>query len=149
VTTVLEADGLAKRFGGVRAVDGVSFSVAAGELVALIGPNGAGKTTCFNMLMGQLRPDAGRVVALGSDVTGWPPRRIWRLGVGRTFQITQTFPSFTVRENVQLALLSHHRRSSLLPAAGDLYRDEAWRCSARRHGDAWPTARARSSPTAT
>jgi branched-chain amino acid transport system ATP-binding protein len=126
VTTVLEADGLAKRFGGVRAVDGVSFSVAAGELVALIGPNGAGKTTCFNMLMGQLRPDAGRVVALGSEVTGWPPRRVWRLGVGRTFQITQTFPSFTVRENVQVALLSHHRRLlALLPAAGNLYRDEA------------------------
>ena len=125
-TTVLEADGLAKRFGGVRAVDGVSFSVAAGELVALIGPNGAGKTTCFNMLMGQLSPDAGRVVALGTDVTGWPPRRIWRLGVGRTVQITQTFPSFTVRENVQVALLSHHRRLlTLLPAAGNLYRDEA------------------------
>ena len=126
MTTVLEADNLAKRFGGVRAVDGVSFAVAAGELVALIGPNGAGKTTCFNMLMGQLRPDAGRVVALGTDVTGWPPRRIWRLGVGRTFQITQTFPSFTVRENVQVALLSHHRRLlALIPAATALYRDEA------------------------
>ncbi len=107
---VLEAEGLAKSFGGVQAVRGMSFRVDAGELVALIGPNGAGKSTCFNMLMGQLAADAGRVRVLGRDVTGWPPRRIWRQGVGRTFQITQILPSFTVRENVQLALLSHHRR---------------------------------------
>ena len=106
-SNVLEAEGLSKTFGGVQAVRGMSFAVAAGELVALIGPNGAGKSTCFNMLMGQLRADAGRVRVLGEDVTGWPPRRIWRKGVGRTFQITQILPSFTVRENVQLALLSH------------------------------------------
>jgi branched-chain amino acid transport system ATP-binding protein len=123
---VLEAEGLVKRFGGVSAVDGVGFTVAPGELVALIGPNGAGKTTCFNMLMGQLRPDGGRVRIAGRDVTGWPPRRVWRLGVGRTFQITQTFASFTVAENVQLALLSHRRRLlALLPAAGRLHREEA------------------------
>ncbi len=107
---VLEAQGLVKRFGGVQAVDGMSFSVDPGEIVALIGPNGAGKSTCFNMLMGQLPADAGRVRVLGQDVTGWPPRRIWRKGVGRTFQITQILPSFTVRENVQMALLSFHRR---------------------------------------
>ncbi len=106
----LEADGLTKSFGGIRAVRGMSFVVAPGELVALIGPNGAGKSTCFNMLMGQLRCDSGRVRVLGRDVTGWPSRRIWRQGVGRTFQITQILPSFTVRENVQLALLSHGRR---------------------------------------
>jgi branched-chain amino acid transport system ATP-binding protein len=104
---VLEADGLSKSFGGVQAVRGMSLAVAPGELVALIGPNGAGKSTCFNMLMGQLRGDAGRVRIMGEDVTGWPPRKIWRRGVGRTFQITQILPSFTVRENVQLALLSH------------------------------------------
>ena len=104
---VLEADGLSKSFGGVQAVRGISFAVAPGQLVALIGPNGAGKSTCFNMVMGQLAADAGRVRILGEDVTGWPPRRIWRKGVGRTFQITQILPSFTVRENVQLALLSH------------------------------------------
>jgi branched-chain amino acid transport system ATP-binding protein len=103
---VLEAEGLEKSFGGVQAVCGMSFAVAAGEVVALIGPNGAGKSTCFNMLMGQLAADAGRVRVLGEDVTGWPPRRIWRKGVGRTFQITQVMPSLTVRENVQLALLS-------------------------------------------
>jgi branched-chain amino acid transport system ATP-binding protein len=107
---VLEAEGLTKSFGGLRAVQGMSFVVRTGELVALIGPNGAGKSTCFNMLMGQLAVDRGRVHVLGRDVTGWPPRRIWRLGVGRTFQITQILPSFTVRENVQLALLSHGKR---------------------------------------
>jgi branched-chain amino acid transport system ATP-binding protein len=107
---VLEALGLAKAFGGVRAVDGVTFNVEAGRLLALIGPNGAGKTTCFNLLNGQLRPDAGRVMLEGRDVTGLSPRAVWRLGVGRTFQITATFASMTVRENVQTALLSHHRR---------------------------------------
>jgi branched-chain amino acid transport system ATP-binding protein len=107
---VLAVSGLAKAFGGVQAVGGVSFTLAAGELLALIGPNGAGKTTCFNMLNGQLAPDGGRVVFEGRDITGWPPRRVWHLGVGRTFQITATFASMTVRENVQMALLSHHRR---------------------------------------
>jgi branched-chain amino acid transport system ATP-binding protein len=106
--SVLAAEGLRKSFGGVRAVAGVSLAVAQGEMVALIGPNGAGKSTCFNMLSGQLPPDAGRVVLQGRDVTGLRPRRIWRLGVGRTFQVTATFASMTVRENVQMALLSHH-----------------------------------------
>ena len=107
---VLEARGLEKAFGGVKAVDGASFGVEAGRLLAMIGPNGAGKTTCFNLLNGQLTPDAGRVVFAGRDITGLSPRAIWRLGVGRTFQITATFPSMTVRENVQMALLSHHGR---------------------------------------
>jgi branched-chain amino acid transport system ATP-binding protein len=108
IAPVLEAHGLEKAFGGVRAVDGVGFEVAAGQLLALIGPNGAGKTTCFNLLNGQLRPDAGRVLLSGRDITGLAPRRVWALGVGRTFQITATFSSMTVRENVQMALLSHH-----------------------------------------
>lgn len=126
MTPALEAQGLVKRFGGVAAVDGIDLAVAPGEVVALIGPNGAGKSTCFNMLMGQIRPDAGRVRVAGRDVTGWPPRQVWRLGVGRTFQITQAFASFTVAENVQLALLSHRRRLlSLLPRAGGLFRDQA------------------------
>jgi branched-chain amino acid transport system ATP-binding protein len=105
---VLETLDLAKSFGGVRAVDGVSFSVDAGSLLAMIGPNGAGKTTCFNMLNGQLKPDAGRVVLGGRDITRLPPHAVSALGVGRTFQITATFASMTVRENVQMALLSHH-----------------------------------------
>jgi len=107
---VLEAEGLRKRFGGVEAVRGVSLSVRPGEMLALIGPNGAGKSTCFNMLGGQLRPDAGRVRLAGRDITGCAPRKVWRLGVGRTFQVTATFGSMTVLENVQMALLSHHRR---------------------------------------
>jgi branched-chain amino acid transport system ATP-binding protein len=105
---VLEARGLKKAFGGVQAVDGVSFAVDAGRLLAMIGPNGAGKTTCFNLLNGQIEPDAGRVLLGGRDITGLPPREVWALGVGRTFQITATFASMTVRENVQMALLSHH-----------------------------------------
>ncbi|WP_160121537.1 ABC transporter ATP-binding protein [Rhodovarius lipocyclicus] len=108
--TLLVVENLAKSFGGVHAVQGVSFSLAAGELLALIGPNGAGKSTCFNMLNGQLRPDKGRVVLNGQEITGKLPRQVWRMGVGRTFQITATFASLPVIENVQLALLSHQRR---------------------------------------
>ena len=108
--SLLRVEGLRKSFGGVQAVQGVSFALAAGELLALIGPNGAGKSTCFNMLGGQIRPDAGRVLLAGQDITGLPPRVIWRLGVGRTFQIAQTCASFTVLQNLQLALLSHDRR---------------------------------------
>jgi branched-chain amino acid transport system ATP-binding protein len=107
---ILEARGLAKSFGGVRALAGVSFSVAAGELLAMIGPNGAGKTTCFNLINGQLRPDAGAILLAGQDIGGLPPRRLFRLGVGRTFQVAATFGSMTVRENVQVALLSRERR---------------------------------------
>ncbi|HWX49910.1 MAG TPA: ABC transporter ATP-binding protein [Roseomonas sp.] len=110
MTPALEAEGLVKSWGGVRAVDGVSFALAPGEMLALIGPNGAGKSTCFNMLNGQIQPDTGRVRLAGRDVTGLPPRAVWRLGVGRTFQITATFASMTVLDNVRMALLSHARR---------------------------------------
>lgn len=108
--TILDVDAISKSFGGVRAVAEVSFRVAAGEMLALIGPNGAGKSTCFNMLNGQTPPDGGRITLQGRDITGLSPRRIWRMGVGRTFQITATFASMTVRENVQVALLAHHRK---------------------------------------
>ena len=108
---VLAVSHLSKAYGGVEAVRDVSFDVAAGEMVALIGPNGAGKTTCFNILNGQLAPDAGDVRLDGASLLGLPPHRIWRLGVGRTFQVTATFASMSVRENVQAALLSHHRQN--------------------------------------
>ncbi len=123
---VLEVRGLTKSFGGVTAVDGVDFDLNEGELLALIGPNGAGKTTCFNMLNGQLRPDDGWITFAGRSLVGLSPRRIWRLGVGRTFQITQTFASMTVCENVQMALISHHREllSVWRPTQGR-HRDEA------------------------
>jgi len=124
--TVLAVSELAKSFGDVHAVRDVSFSVAAGELVALIGPNGAGKTTCFNMLNGQLVPDRGSVRLNGDEIAGVSPRRVWRMGVGRTFQITATFASMTVRENVQLALLSQGRQLWRWWAhAADFYREEA------------------------
>jgi branched-chain amino acid transport system ATP-binding protein len=126
VNPTLDVVRLAKSFGGVDAVRGVSFCVFPGELLAMIGPNGAGKTTCFNMLNGQLTPDAGSVRLEGREIVGLAPRAVWRLGVGRTFQITATFASMTVRENVQVALLSHHRRLAgwWRPAAG-LHRDAA------------------------
>ncbi len=108
--SALSIRGLSKAYGGVQAVRDLSFDVAAGEMVALIGPNGAGKTTCFNLLNGQVAPDAGEVVLEGRRISGLPPRRIWRLGVGRTFQITATFGSMSVRDNVQMALLSFHQR---------------------------------------
>ncbi|MDR6771514.1 ABC transporter ATP-binding protein [Azospirillum sp. BE72] len=101
---------LQRSFGGVQAVGGVSFTLRSGDLLALIGPNGAGKSTCFNLLNGQLRPDSGSVTLDGMELVGLPPRRIWALGVGRTFQITATFASMTVAENVQMVLLSRARR---------------------------------------
>jgi branched-chain amino acid transport system ATP-binding protein len=110
---ILAADGIGKSFKGFRAVDRVSFTVYAGDLLALIGPNGAGKTTTFNMINGQLAPDHGRVRLEGRDVTGWPPRTLWRSGVARTFQITQTFASMTVAENLLVAILSRERARGL------------------------------------
>jgi len=116
--SALSVRGLSKAYGGVQAVHEVSFSVDAGEVVAMIGPNGAGKTTCFNMLNGQLAPDAGEIRLDEKSLVGLAPHRIWRLGVGRTFQITATFGSMSVRENVQTALLSHRRQlASILSSA--------------------------------
>jgi branched-chain amino acid transport system ATP-binding protein len=100
---------LRKSFGAVRAVDDLSFSVAGGEFLALIGPNGAGKSTCFNIINGQLPPDAGAVRFDDLDLVKLPPREICRRGIARTFQIAATFGSMTVAENVQMALIAHHR----------------------------------------
>jgi branched-chain amino acid transport system ATP-binding protein len=119
---LLAVEGLAKSYGGVEAVRGVSFALVRGEILALIGPNGAGKSTCFNMLNGQIAPDGGRVRLEGRDIAGLPPRAIWRRGVGRTFQVAATFGSMTVRENVQAALLSHAGRR--LTLAGVAFRQE-------------------------
>ncbi|TAN00477.1 MAG: ABC transporter ATP-binding protein [Rhizobiaceae bacterium] len=122
----LVVEGLTRSFGGVKAVDNVSFTLAKGELLALIGPNGAGKSTCFNMLYGVLRADSGSVKLEGQELIGLKPRQIWRLGVGRTFQITATFTSMTVVENVQMALISRARRAfGVLSSARNCYREEA------------------------
>lgn len=104
--TLLAVSGLNKRFGGVVAARDVAFTLGAGDMLAIIGPNGAGKSTTFNMVGGQLRPDSGSVLLAGQPITGLAPRAIWRLGVGRTFQIAQTFVSMSVAENVQMALIS-------------------------------------------
>jgi branched-chain amino acid transport system ATP-binding protein len=103
---LLQVERLSKSYGGVHAVRDVSFTLEPGRLLAMIGPNGAGKSTCFNMLNGQIRPDSGRVRIAGRDSVGLSPGAVWRLGVGRTFQITATFASMTARENVQVAMLS-------------------------------------------
>ena len=122
--SVLSVSGLTKSFGGVHAVREVSFTVARAEFLALIGPNGAGKSTCFNMINGQLAPDAGNIAFEGRGIVGRSPREVWRLGVGRTFQIAATFGSMTVVENVQMALISHAR---------EIFR--WWRPAASRHRD--------------
>jgi branched-chain amino acid transport system ATP-binding protein len=125
---LLSVDGLTKSYGGVHAVRGVTFALQPGEILALIGPNGAGKSTCFDMLNGQKSPDSGRIMLLGKDTTGRAPREIWRLGVGRTFQITATFPTMTVRENVQVALVSHRGQLfNLFASTPKLAREEAGR----------------------
>jgi branched-chain amino acid transport system ATP-binding protein len=124
--SLLSVEGLEKSFGGVVAARNVTFAVETGRLLAVIGPNGAGKSTIFNMVGGQLKPDRGRVMLGEQDITGLAPRHIWRLGLGRTFQVAQTFVSMTVAENVQMALISRHNRTrAWWPEASGLYRDEA------------------------
>jgi branched-chain amino acid transport system ATP-binding protein len=120
--TVLAIHALSKSFGGVHAVNEASFGIGAGEFLAMIGPNGAGKSTCFNMINGQLAPDAGQIVLNGENIAGLAPREVWRRGVGRTFQLAATFASMTVAENVQMALISH---------AGETW--GLWRPAASRH----------------
>ncbi len=107
MATVLEVEGLSKRFGGIAAVDGVSFAVEEGEILGIIGPNGCGKSTLFNCILGQLAPSEGRVKLDGADVTGLSPEAMNRRGVSRTFQLLQVFPELTVRENLILAGQEH------------------------------------------
>lgn len=120
--SVLAVQSLSKAFGGVRAVNDVSFAIEHGEFLAMIGPNGAGKSTCFNMINGQIVPDSGAILFGEQNIAGLKPREIWRLGVGRTFQVAATFHSMTVAENVQMALISHER---------EIYR--FWKPAAARH----------------
>ena len=105
--TVLAAEGLTKRFGGIAAVEGVSFEVREGEILGIIGPNGSGKSTLFNCILGQLLPDAGAVTLDGRDVTGLRPSDLNRLGVSRTFQLLQVFPQLSVRDNLILVGQEH------------------------------------------
>ena len=148
--SILSIRNLSKAFGGVRAVDSVSFELGEGEFLAMIGPNGAGKSTCFNMINGQLEPDSGEILFRGHSISGLRPRNIWRLGVGRTFQIAATFGSMTVAENVQMALISHAGQTyrAWRPAAGH-HRERALELLSRSACATRPTGLAVSSPTAT
>lgn len=107
MTPVLEVRGLTRRFGGITAVDGVSFSVAEGEVLGIIGPNGSGKSTLFNCILGQIEPSAGHVLLDGENVTGLRPSSLNRRGVSRTFQLLQVFPNLSARENLILAGQEH------------------------------------------
>jgi branched-chain amino acid transport system ATP-binding protein len=108
--SLLEAAGLAKRFGGVQALEGFDLRLAEGEILGLIGPNGAGKTTAFNLISGFLAPDAGDVRLRGRSVVGLKPHAICRLGLARTFQIVRPFPHLSVLENVTVGALGRHPR---------------------------------------
>jgi ABC-type branched-subunit amino acid transport system ATPase component len=139
---------LARRFGGVRALDGVSLSVEDGERRAVIGPNGAGKTTLFNVLSGELRPSSGGVELLGADVTGQPTWRLARRGLARVYQRTELCPSLSASENLELARLrprgaspfsrrerdAHAGARELLARVGLEHRGER-RASALSHGE--------------
>jgi branched-chain amino acid transport system ATP-binding protein len=107
MAALLEVRGLSKRFGGIAAVNGVSFAVHEGEILGLIGPNGSGKTTLFNCILGQLAPSAGEVRVEGRPITGMRPCDLNRLGISRTFQLLQVFPQLSVRENLVLAGQEH------------------------------------------
>jgi branched-chain amino acid transport system ATP-binding protein len=123
---LLTAEGLSKSYEGFQALRGVSLALDPGCMLALVGPNGAGKSTLFNILNGQLAPDAGSIRFRDKAIVGLSPDRIWRLGIGRTFQVAATFASMSVRENVQVALLSwHHRLAVAWGFAGNRYAAEA------------------------
>jgi branched-chain amino acid transport system ATP-binding protein len=122
--SLLAVRGLTKRFGGVYALSEVSFAVEAGDVFGIIGPNGAGKTTLLNCISGIYRPDAGRITWQEMTISGMPPFRIARLGIGRTFQIVRPFPSMTVRENTAMGALFGQPEGRLQPAAAQKQADE-------------------------
>jgi branched-chain amino acid transport system ATP-binding protein len=101
---LLQATGVAKTFGGLKAVDDVSFALRAGMITTLVGPNGAGKTTLFNLMTGHVVPDRGKVIWLGKSILGLPHWRIARLGIGRSFQDLKLFANMTVDENIETVI---------------------------------------------
>jgi branched-chain amino acid transport system ATP-binding protein len=109
---ILRTEGLYKSFGGVVAVNDVSLVINEGELTAIIGPNGAGKTTLFNLITGQYRPDRGRMIFKGRDISQFPAYRLSRMGIGRSFQRTSLFLSMSVLENIMVALFAHRGQTS-------------------------------------
>ena len=124
--SLLRAESVWKSFGGVQAVSGVDFEVRPGELACIIGPNGAGKTTFFNLITGYCRPDRGRVIFDGHDITGLPPHRTARVGLVRSFQKTHVFSEMTVAENIRtMVLFRKHRSLNFLATASRLEREES------------------------
>jgi len=103
---ILRVENLVRRFGGFKALNGVSLSISGRGVTSIIGPNGAGKTTLINVITGRLKPDAGRVYFMGRDITGWPPHKIVRIGISRTFQIINLFTGLSVYHNIAIASLS-------------------------------------------
>lgn len=101
--SLLQVSGVNQAFSGLQALRDVTFEIASGEIIGLIGPNGAGKTTLFNAITGSIPPETGRVVFDGTDITGWPPHRVARAGIGRTFQLMRPFASMSVLDNVVVA----------------------------------------------
>jgi branched-chain amino acid transport system ATP-binding protein len=106
-TPIVQTRQLTREFGSLVAVDHVDFSVDAGELRSIIGPNGAGKTTFFRLISGEMAPSSGRILFRGEDITGQPQHRVSRLGIAKSYQITNVFPHLSVLENVRVAAQSH------------------------------------------
>ena len=123
---ILEVQGLTRHFGGIKALDGVDFHLAPGELVGIIGPNGSGKTTLFNVITGIYRPDQGAVSLEREEITGLPPHEITRRGIARTFQNIRLFRELTVVDNVRIAHHPHVRygAADALFRTGAFYREE-------------------------
>jgi branched-chain amino acid transport system ATP-binding protein len=111
---MLQVEALVKSFDDFMAVNRASLAVEKGEIVAVIGPNGAGKTTLFNLITGLLKPDGGKIIFKGEDISEYPPYEICRRGIARSFQIVNIFPRLTAFRNVQVAVLSQKRRSHQL-----------------------------------
>jgi len=119
MSAILEVRNIAKRFGGLRAVKGVSFEMNAGEILFIIGPNGAGKTTVFNLISGFLHPDEGSILFNGKDISRLAPHHTAQLGIGRTFQIVKPLRNLTVLENVMLGAFMHSGKMSRAEAEAD------------------------------
>ena len=113
-TAVLSVDRVNKRFGGIVAVKDMTFEVQAGEVVGLMGPNGAGKTTLLNLIAGVYRPDSGRVLFQGRDITGRAPHKVCHHGIARTYQIPQPFTNLQVRDNLRVAAKYGNKRGDTL-----------------------------------